>query len=303
MVKAFVVGLAALVMAGCANQDNPKTPWQFVYHNSQNSQPELSVKAKKNPRYIIPDDSPNLEKKVKEKKAGFFDTLTPEYKALLDTISYAEYTSPPCLGEISSYQVLVLGKIVKDPHHRFAGRHQQGKCRVQYFKGYLDHPKIKVGFSADSKITSDAAGRYQFMGFTYDRLKKLQNCGPYKDQDCKLFERGFTPDEQDEAAVFMIKVENKVTQEMLEKAVTDDSFKNIWKKLAKTWASLPYYDFNEVAVGYYPGQRNAKSFKDLKKFYLHAFYKYRKEQSGPGNIFYNPSHNVAASFLQGSSCS
>jgi len=299
--KASVIGLSALVLSGCYKPTKSFTP---------SYTPQIENKQEESPRYIITgepllEDLTIAEDEAVEikSKVRFFDTLTPEYKALLDTLSWAEYTSPPCLGEISSYQVLVLGKVVKDSNDRFGGRYDEENCRVQYFTGFEDHPKIKVGFSKWSRITSDAAGRYQFMGFTYDRLKALDSCGPGKDQNCGLFDSGFTPDEQDEAAVFMVNVEEGVTQEMLKTAISDDYFKHVWKKLAKTWASLPYYNWKGKGVGYYKGQRNSKKFKDLRDKFMDAYGRYKDEENDAVSFFFDTPSLPPSVFIQNSTVS
>ena len=76
-------------------------------------------------------------------------------------------------------------------------------------------------------MTSTAAGRYQFLSSTYDRLKK-------KGQ----FKEGFTPEEQDRAALYLVR-RCGVTEEMLESAVNSGDFRQVWGKLSGQWASLP----------------------------------------------------------------
>src|SRR3989338_590189 len=143
----------------------------------------------------------------------YFDSLSPEYKALLDTISWAEYTLEPCLDGISPYQVLVVGIVVEDKRHRYGGKFE--KCPGNYFVGFDDHPRIKVKWHNRARA-STAAGKLQWMEETYDGLRKLQNCGPNQNEDCCLF-KDFTSASQDQAGVYVIGKQNGVTQESLEK--------------------------------------------------------------------------------------
>lgn len=122
------------------------------------------------------------------------ETISPLYRALLDTIAFAEG---------SDYSTLFGG----------------GK-----FSGFNRHPRravTKWGF------TSTAAGRYQFLSSTYDRLKR-------KGQ----FQRGFTLEEQDKAALYLIQ-RSGVTEEMLQNAVASGEFGQVWNTLAGQWASFP----------------------------------------------------------------
>ncbi len=215
------------------------------------------------------------EELTKIKVKTYFDTLSPEYKALLETISWAEYTLEPCIEGVSPHQVLVAGIVIEDKHNRYGGKFE--KCPGNYFVGFGDHPRIKVKWHNRARA-STAAGKLQWMEQTYDGLRKLKACGPTRKEDCGLFS-DFTPDEQDEAGMYVAQIQNGVTQEMLEKAIQSGNFKPVWKKLAKTWASLPYYDWKGRGVGYYRRQRNARSFELLKEKYMekYEFYKPKHE--------------------------
>ncbi|HEY9875979.1 MAG TPA: glycoside hydrolase family 104 protein [Candidatus Obscuribacterales bacterium] len=95
-------------------------------------------------------------------------TTTPELKAFLDVISWAETgTTEPI-----SYQTLV-----------FNG----------FFNNFSTHPKIKqckpIG---GRRICSTAAGRYQIMGFNWDALAS------------KLQLQDFSPESQDKMALYFI---------------------------------------------------------------------------------------------------
>jgi|SRR3989344_1592409 len=234
----------------------------FLEETATNQQKEIS-------QNTITEELTKIEVKT------YFDSLSSEYKAMLETISWAEYTLEPCVEGISPYQVLVAGKVVEDKHNRYGGKFE--KCPGNYFVGFADHPRIKVKWHPRAR-PSTAAGKYQWMETTYDKLQMLQVCGPNKDENCGLF-KDITPDSQDQACVFVVRNQNGVTQKMLEKAIHDGNFKPVWKKLARTWASLPYYDWRGRAVGYYRRQRNARSFVALKEKYMekYEFYKSNHE--------------------------
>lgn len=242
----------------------PEDP--YLYHR-ENQEPELSLDE------VIIDEAKHQEL-TKIKLKTYFDSLSPEYKALLDTISWAEYTLEPCLEGISPYQVLVVGIVVEDKRHRYGGKFE--KCPGNYFVGFDDHPRIKVKWHNRARA-STAAGKLQWMEETYDGLRKLQNCGPNQNEDCGLF-KDFTSASQDQAGVYVIGKQNGVTQEMLEASIRGGDFKQVWKRLARTWASLPYYDWKGKAVGYYRRQRNARSFTALKEKYMEKYELYRSHE-------------------------
>lgn len=156
------------------------------------------------------------EQKAEEKKPDF---ITTEYRALLDTIAWAE-------GTDCHYNMMV-GRML--------------------FKDYSSHP-IETGempakgvpFKTQGRnywriMYSTAAGRYQFLHRTYKALTKEG-----------FFQNGFSPEEQDRAAIYLIQ-KNEITQEILYEAVQEKNvvqqqkdFIEIWHKLSGTWASLPY---------------------------------------------------------------
>ena len=130
--------------------------------------------------------------------------ISPEYKALLDTIAFAEGA---------------------DYDRIYGGGH---------FSDFSKHPRRAV---TRWGMKSTAAGRYQFLSSTYDRLKKK---GQFKD--------GFTTEEQDKAAVYLIK-RCGVGPEMLESAVKTGDFKEVWGRLSGQWASLPHASTGKSAYG------------------------------------------------------
>lgn len=307
-IKTSFIGLAALVLSGCGNLSRiPKSPNPYSPSALEHLpiQPEIQIDVNKELELKVSEEKPSPEKKpeIDLSIPRYFQTLTPELKALLDTISYAEYTSPPCRGEISSYQILVIGKHIEDPNRRYGGRFgnwdpkpnpDEDTCRGQYFIGWEDHPRIRVRWHKGYRA-SEAAGRYQWMEKTYDDLRNKNDCGSAKDEDCGLFKTGIWPDEQDKAAIFLTE-ELGVTQKVLEAAISDGSFKRVWKKMARTWASLPYHNWRGRGIGFYKSQRNAKSFKDLKQVYMDAYNKYKKEEMDVVDLFFSPT-NPADTFL------
>lgn len=247
----------------------PENP-DYVLERVKKAEPERPLEKVLSDE-VSEDQNEVTEELAKIKSAGYFNTLSPEYKALLDTISWAEYTLEPCIEGISPYQVLVAGTVVEDKHNRYGGKFE--KCPGNYFIGYGDHPRIKVKWHRRARA-STAAGKLQWMEQTYDGLRNLQECGPNKDENCGLF-KDFTPDAQVQAGMYVIQVQKGVTPDVLANAIQTSNFKPVWKKLAKIWASLPYYDWHGQGVGYYRRQRNTRSFKKLKETYMekYEFYK------------------------------
>ncbi|GEM_PF-1203493 len=155
-------------------------------------------------------------------------TGTPEERALLDTIGWAEATG-------SRYDMVAFGQFVaeKDPSNPYK---KDGNLNL--FSSYSSHPHILIKFKA-GECTGDprtsacttAAGRYQFLYRKYLELKN-KNC----DKGC--FKTGFGPKEQDDAAL-KLAVDSGVTDATLKYAEAEGNFISVWDKLAPTWASLP----------------------------------------------------------------
>ncbi len=94
--------------------------------------------------------------------------LTPEVRALLDTIAYAEGTA----GE-GGYRTIYS---------------------YRYFSSFADHPRrIECAWSGGGWLCSDAAGRYQMLSTTFDYVAE------------PLGLRDFSPASQDLAAVELIR--------------------------------------------------------------------------------------------------
>ncbi len=87
--------------------------------------------------------------------------------AFLDTIAWAEGTAGP-----NAYRMQFTGT---------------------KFSGFQDHPReIKCGSSYGSRLCSDAAGKYQFLSTTWDRMAK------------KIGASDFSPANQDRAAIALL---------------------------------------------------------------------------------------------------
>lgn len=138
--------------------------------------------------------------------------------AFLDMLAYAEGTT--LFGGDDGYNVIVGGTL---------------------FKSYEHHPRIYVPLSK-LRITSSAAGRYQFLAKTWDALK------------AKLSLPDFGPVSQDRAAIQLIR-ERKAYQD-----VKNGDIRTAISKCRNIWASLP-------GAGY--GQREHK-LSDLLAVYSKA---------------------------------
>jgi muramidase (phage lysozyme) len=125
-----------------------------------------------------------------------------EQRALLDAIAFAEGTRDRANG---GYNTMFTGK---------------------QFSGYEDHPR-KINRSR--RYASDAAGRYQFLSTTWDRLAK------------KIGLKDFSPESQDRAALELVK----------ELGVSDNILKNegispkVSRIIGKQWASFPGSPFGQ----------------------------------------------------------
>jgi murein DD-endopeptidase MepM/ murein hydrolase activator NlpD len=120
---------------------------------------------------------------------------TKEQRAMLDAIAFAEGTrDQPKKG----YNTMFTFK---------------------QFSGYEDHPrKINRG----GGYSSDAAGRYQFLSTTWDRLAR------------KLGLKDFSPENQDKAAIELAK-EKGITQNILEK---EGMSARVSRLLGTQWAAM-----------------------------------------------------------------
>jgi muramidase (phage lysozyme) len=127
--------------------------------------------------------------------------LSPEEKAFLDVIAYAE-------GVGASYNTMYGGKT-------FSG--------TQHPRKWTPSPWGTPG------VGSDAAGRYQFLSTTWDEAA-----------DGIGVSRGaFTPINQDRAAIWLIKKEGKSVHNNVLNATTRWRFESAVKSMSYIWASLP----------------------------------------------------------------
>lgn len=144
--------------------------------------------------------------------------ITPERRALLNTIRYAEGTWRE--GHPLGYRVLFGGSLVDS----------------------LDRHPNRVMYTA--RYASAAAGAYQFMPFTWDRIVRAMGF------------RDFQPDAQDQGALFLIQRRGAL-------ALADQGALSprLVALLAPEWASLP-----TLAGGSYYGQP-VRRYADLRRFY------------------------------------
>ncbi len=134
-------------------------------------------------------------------------SLTAEQKAFLDTIAYAEATTYFALKDgVSSYNIYIGG-------------------------GHFDDLSKFPGITIETPYgSSNAAGRYAFMGFTYDGLKEKGS-----------FATGFGPEEQDKAALVLAK------QRGIDTSFSNSNWDTVWDNAARIWAAIRYdkkIDFN-----------------------------------------------------------
>jgi muramidase (phage lysozyme) len=100
------------------------------------------------------------------------------------------------------------------------------------FKDFSSHPKIPVRIKTKGKsILSNAAGKYQIMGFNWEPYAK------------RLGLKDFSPESQDKIAVAMLKDRGALN------SVLKGDFVNAIKKTKSQWASLPSSD---IIQGYGP---------------------------------------------------
>ena len=202
----FIYTLSSAALSSCLPTSTVIPP----AHNHYTYQAALEQKqAEPALEYIIESSSSGKVKvEIPQQKSDF---TTPEYRALLNTIAWAE-------GTDCHYNMMV-GRML--------------------FKDYSSHPvetgeMPKEGFPFKQRGRrywfinhSTAAGRYQFLYRTYTLLKEKG-----------LFQTGFNAEEQDKAALYLITLSG-ITQETLEQAIKSKDFIDIWHELSDEWASLP----------------------------------------------------------------
>jgi len=125
------------------------------------------------------------------------DVAAQNERAFLDLIAYAEGTSGP------------------DGYRTMFG--------YRYFDSYADHPRQYFPFTdgAGRKLTTSAAGRYQFIARTWDGLR------------AKLNLPDFSPESQDAAALELVREKGALNDVRAGRVASAVS------KVRKVWASLP----------------------------------------------------------------
>ena len=140
---------------------------------------------------------------------------TPEQKALLDAISFAEGTS-------KSYGTVFGGKVIPEL--------EKGEMTVAQVLEMQKTGKFKgIQYIPSNSYNSDATGRYQFMSYTLKEEVQKQGIP----MDAK-----FTPSLQDKLILGRIARFRKVTPELLKKEGLSAKVSNM---LAPEFASLPTY--------------------------------------------------------------
>lgn len=124
------------------------------------------------------------------------DMNNANLQAFLRMIRYAEGTA-----SANGYRMLFGGKL---------------------FEGYADHPRIQVTATlGGQRITSTAAGAYQFLARTWDDIKRTAGVSD------------FSPASQDRAAAALIRRRGALAD------VYAGRFEEAVRKCAREWASLP----------------------------------------------------------------
>ncbi len=157
------------------------------------------------------------EQKTEEKKV---DSITLEYRALLNTLAWAEGTD--CHYNMMVGRMLFTNYVshpVETGEMPKKGIPFPGKRRVRRNGRWITYSTINY---------STAAGRFQFLYRTYLTLKNEEG----------LFQSGFNPEEQDKAGKYLADKQG-VTQELLEEAIRTKNFTELWNQLSWTWASIP----------------------------------------------------------------
>ena len=194
------------------------------------------------------------EQKTEEKVT---DQLSTEYRALLDTIAWAE-------GTDCHYNMMVGRMLFTDYSSHPLETGEMPAKGIPFTMRGRKYWKV---------LYSTAAGRYQFLYRTYLVLKN----------EAGLFQTGFNPEEQDKAGQYLIKDKQGVTEELLRSAMETRNFIEIWNQLSWQWASLPCDDSKKPRKERkrcYPGRGRHKQFaysdQDLQKIFFY-FYDLRKK--------------------------
>lgn len=122
--------------------------------------------------------------------------LSPKIKAFLDTIAWAEGTANP-----NGYRMIFTGA---------------------YFRNFQNHPRQRrCGTYRGKSLCSDAAGRYQFLSNTWNRIAS------------KLRLPDFSPQSQDKGAIELIREQGALAD------VEAGRWESAIYKVAPVWSSFP----------------------------------------------------------------
>lgn len=156
---------------------------------------------------------------------------SPELKAFLDVISWAETGTI----EASSYSILV-----------FRGT----------FNDFSTHPKLKQCKVVNGRrLCSNAAGRYQVMGFNWDRLAP------------KLGLKDFSPESQDKIALYLINQKGAMPD------ILAGRFEQAICKVGGVWASFPCNRYDQ----------NPKNMSQLRAIYEQQLLHYQNLVTNPSS--------------------
>jgi len=194
-------------MLSCAQKATytppPDTIVQYIIQEKPCPQPEK-----------VPETNSCQQNGAEEKKP---DPITPEYRALLDTLAWAEGTD--------CHYNMMMGRMLftnYSAHPIETGEMPAKGIPFTQKRRYKGRTYRVVNYST-------AAGRFQFLYRTYLKLKN----------EAGLFQTGFNPEEQRKAAIYLLKEKGGVTEEILQKAIETGDFMEVWNRLSWEWASLP----------------------------------------------------------------
>jgi len=192
-----------------------------------------------------------MSEAVPTSRAQVVDLLSPEERALLNTISFAE-------GTKSGYGTLFGGKVLPELEK---GQYSVREIINMSKSKMLPNGKTPAGYGKYKGKESGATGKYQLMGKTIEDEARIQGI----DLDDK-----FTPELQDRIMINRIKrFRNININDLKNRGLTQD----ILDKLAKEFASFPYSGEktpHRVGKGKSYYDQPTKPAKDIIDFYNRA---------------------------------
>lgn len=166
---------------------------------------------------------------------------------------------------------------------RIAGTESAGRYNVRYggatFQNYADHPRVYEPITSGPDVgkTSSAAGRYQFIGSTWDQQAK------------KLGLKDFSPANQDAAAWDLAQTEykNKTGRDLLATLKSGDqaTIEDVPRQLSGQWSSLP--GGRQPAGGapaFRPGLADADAAMKLTPQEKALYQRHLTNLTGPGGV-------------------